>query len=112
MGRVAKGGTRCRRQRAAEVEPEEPRALPPWHTACNEAGSPTTKDPMRQPALAYAAPPTPLDARPRRRAPVDLGEILATASAAIADATQPRGLSLEEVARWCAEVGGVDPRLE
>jgi hypothetical protein len=63
---------------------------------------------MRQPALAYAAP---LE-RPRRRAPVDLGEILATASAAIADAAQPRGVALEEVARWCAEMGGVDPRLE
>lgn len=63
---------------------------------------------MRQPALAYA---TPL-ARPRDRAPVDLAQILATAAAAIADAAQPRGVSLEEVARWCAEVGGVDPRLE
>ena len=67
---------------------------------------------MRQPALAYAAPPRTIDARVRRGAPVDLGEILATAAAALADAVQPRAVTLEEVARWCAEVGGVDPRLE
>jgi hypothetical protein len=47
----------------------------------------------------------------QRRPPVDLAEILATARAVIADALRPP-LLLEDVARWCAEVGGVDPRLE
>jgi hypothetical protein len=71
---------------------------------------------MRQPA-AFAFPARPPD-EPRalplrpRRAHVDLTEIYAAVTAAVAEATRPRGLGLEEVAHWCAEVGGVDPRLE
>ena len=48
----------------------------------------------------------------RRRASQPLGEILAGVASAARDAISPRRLSLDEVARWCAEVGGVDPRLE
>ena len=44
--------------------------------------------------------------------PVDeISEIVATATAMLREAATPRPL-LEDVARWCAEVGGIDPRLE
>jgi hypothetical protein len=52
-----------------------------------------------------------LATRPRPRLQVDLAEIVVTARAVIADAVRAPML-LEDVARWCAEVGGVDPRLE
>jgi len=61
----------------------------------------------------YASPRTaPVRARPTR--PVaEISEIIASATLALREAarleTEP---TLEEVARWCAEVGGVDPRLE
>jgi len=71
---------------------------------------------MRQhAALAYAPRPStaphPVPLR-SRRGRVDLAEITAAVAAAVAEATRPRGISLPEVAHWCAEVGGVDPRLE
>jgi hypothetical protein len=57
---------------------------------------------MPSPAIAYSSP------RPR----VDLSEIVTTAGALVVEAVRTPIVSLEEVARWCAEVGGVDPRLE
>jgi hypothetical protein len=39
-------------------------------------------------------------------------QIVATATAALRDAASAESLDLEDVARWCAEVGGVDPLLE
>jgi hypothetical protein len=53
--------------------------------------------------LATAARPT--------RPPDDISEIVAAATAMLRDAAAPKPL-LEDVARWCAEVGGVDPHLE
>jgi len=41
-----------------------------------------------------------------------VGEIIAAAVIALREAAQPDTLELEDVARWCAEVGGVDPRIE
>jgi hypothetical protein len=49
---------------------------------------------------------------PVARAPVDLIEVLATAATLVAEAAAARVYPLEDVARWCAEIGGVDPRLE
>src|SRR5687768_7605663 len=57
---------------------------------------------MPAPAIACLPP----------RARADLSEIVATASALVIEAVRTPIVSLEEVARWCAEVGGVDPRLE
>ena len=45
------------------------------------------------------------------RPPDDVSEIVATATAMLRDVAGPKPL-LEDVARWCAEVGGVDPHLE
>jgi hypothetical protein len=43
----------------------------------------------------------------------EIAEIVATATVALRDAaTVDVTFPLEDVARWCAEVGGVDPRLE
>lgn len=42
----------------------------------------------------------------------EIGEIVATATVALRRAATDPTLPLEEVARWCAEVGGVDPHLE
>jgi hypothetical protein len=39
-------------------------------------------------------------------------QIVATAEAALREAATAPTPALEEVARWCAEVGGVDPHLE
>ncbi len=64
---------------------------------------------MRTPAFAITASPVTL-ARPRRH--LDVGAIVATASALIREAAQRGPLALDDVAPWCAEVGGVDPRLE
>jgi hypothetical protein len=50
--------------------------------------------------------------RPRRRLVDDLAEIIATATRIVGAAANARSLPLDDVARWCAEVGGVDPRLE
>lgn len=66
---------------------------------------------MRNPALAVIHPavhPVGLG----RRSPAELSEIIATAAGTVRDAAHPSTLVLEEVARWCVEVGGVDPRLE
>jgi len=63
---------------------------------------------MRNPAFAITVP-APL-ARPRR--PLEVGAIVATAAALIRDEAHLGSLALEDVAGWCAEVGGVDPRLE
>ncbi|MCA9674078.1 MAG: hypothetical protein H6709_17965 [Kofleriaceae bacterium] len=41
-----------------------------------------------------------------------MSDIVAAASIALRDAARHDGLALEDVARFCAEVGGVDPRLE
>ena len=49
-------------------------------------------------------------ARPQRPAD-DVAEIVAAATAALREAAGPKPM-LEDVARWCAEVGGVDPHLE
>ena len=46
-----------------------------------------------------------------RSPPEDISEIVATATTILRDAAAPKPL-LEDVARWCAEVGGVDPHLE
>lgn len=68
---------------------------------------------MRQPATAFPASDVrPLSLARRHRAQADLAAIVAAVSAAVADATRARTIALEDVARWCAEVGGVDPRLE
>jgi hypothetical protein len=48
----------------------------------------------------------------RRRALGELSAIVETATAVVGDAARARSLPFEDVARWCAEVGGVDPRLE
>jgi hypothetical protein len=50
--------------------------------------------------------------RPRRRLVDELAEIIATATQIVGAAARARSLPLDDVARWCAEVGGVDPRLE
>lgn len=42
----------------------------------------------------------------------EIAEIVAAATNALGRAGADRALPLEEVARWCAEVGGVDPHLE
>jgi hypothetical protein len=39
-------------------------------------------------------------------------EILATAASLVHDAARPSAAGLEEVGLWCAEFGGVDPRLQ
>lgn len=49
---------------------------------------------------------------PARPPPLPLDAIVAAVGRAVADASQPRRMTLEEVARWCVELGGVDPRLE
>ena len=57
----------------------------------------------------YAAA-RPVPAPPR---PADIAEIVAAATLALRDtSTVDTTFPLEDVARWCAEVGGVDPRLE
>jgi hypothetical protein len=53
------------------------------------------------PALAHQIP----------RAHAELADIVATAGLLVRRAARAR-IVLEDVARWCAEVGGVDPRLE
>ncbi len=56
-------------------------------------------------ATAFAvAPSLP---RPRR-----ISELLVTAAAAIREAATPSTANLDDVALWCAEFGGVDPRLQ
>jgi hypothetical protein len=57
--------------------------------------------------FAAAAAPS----RPVRPAD-EIAEIVATATTALREAASPRTLVLEDIARWCAEVGGVDPHLE
>jgi hypothetical protein len=47
-----------------------------------------------------------------RRAPGDVGALVAQAHAALRAVAHGPTLPLEDVARWCAEVGGVDPCLE
>jgi hypothetical protein len=64
---------------------------------------------MRTPA-ALATRPEPF-ARPPVPVP-DLAAIVATATTALREAARLDALHLEDVARWCAEVGGVDPQLE
>jgi hypothetical protein len=59
---------------------------------------------------ALVVPPQPALAYPRRPR-VDLADITATAAALVGEAARAR-IALDVVARWCAEVGGVDPRLE
>jgi hypothetical protein len=52
-------------------------------------------------------------APPRRRRSTDVGDIVATATVALHEiATAEPALHLDDVARWCAAYGGVDPRLE
>jgi len=48
----------------------------------------------------------------RQRRTDAVADIIETAAAALRDAATPATLELEEIARWCAEVGGVDPRIE
>lgn len=63
------------------------------------------------PNPAFAIPSSVSLARPRRGA-IEIGALLGTASTLIREAAHRQGLGLEDVAGWCAEVGGVDPRLE
>ncbi len=72
------------------------------------------------PPAAYAMPSPAAErgvvARPAthadRRVVAEIGAILAAATAELRAAARDRTLALEDVARWCAEVGGVDPCLE
>lgn len=63
---------------------------------------------MRNPALAINVPVIP----PRPRRPLEVGAIVGAVSLLLRDAAQLGGLALDDVAGWCAEIGGVDPRLE
>ncbi len=60
----------------------------------------------------YASPVSRPLPEPRVRTE-DIAEIVAAATRALHDSsTVDVSFPLEDVARWCAEVGGVDPRLE
>jgi hypothetical protein len=52
----------------------------------------------------------PVQIAPATNQPV--AAIIAMATAALREAATARAPSLEDVARWCAEIGGVDPHLE
>jgi hypothetical protein len=49
---------------------------------------------------------------PLRRPPSEVGEIVAAVTAALHEAAAIETLEIDDVARWCAAFGGVDPRLE
>jgi hypothetical protein len=61
----------------------------------------------------YASPPATAASVVSRPRPAAIADIVATAMIALREAAVIEDdFPLEEVARWCAEVGGVDPRLE
>jgi hypothetical protein len=63
-----------------------------------------------EPIMYASARPVSVSAPAR---PAEIAEIVAAATLALRDtATVDLTFPLEDVARWCAEVGGVDPRLE